>query len=56
MIKSRPDARAVEQVLIEYYGIGSNGGSLINKINSIAQSNPAYAGPLGLPRLLEAAK
>ena len=39
---SRPDARAVEQVLIEYYGLGKNGGTLLNKINSIAKSNPKY--------------
>ncbi len=35
------DARAVEQVLIEQYG-GPNGGQLLNKINSIATSNPVY--------------
>jgi filamentous hemagglutinin len=33
---SRSDARAVEQTLIEYYGLGKNGGSLMNKINSIS--------------------
>ncbi|WP_404994343.1 VENN motif pre-toxin domain-containing protein [Cupriavidus pauculus] len=43
---SRADARAVEQVLIESNGLGKNGGSLMNKINSIAESNPAYAGAL----------
>jgi hypothetical protein len=40
---SRADARAVEQALIEINGLGKNGGTLLNKINSIAQSNPAYA-------------
>jgi filamentous hemagglutinin len=40
---SRKDARAVEQVLIEYYGLGKNGGSLLNKINSISHKNPVYA-------------
>jgi RHS repeat-associated protein len=43
---AREDARAVEQVLIETHGLGKNGGTLINKINSIAKSNPAYAGAL----------
>ena len=33
---SRSDARAVEQTLIEYYGLGKDGGTLINKINSIS--------------------
>jgi filamentous hemagglutinin len=40
---ARADARAVEQVLIETHGLGKNGGTLLNKINSIAKSNPAYA-------------
>ena len=39
---SRYDARAVEQVLIEQYGLGKNGGTLLNQINSIAPSNPIY--------------
>ena len=43
---SRADARAVEQVLIEHHGLGANGGTLLNKINSIAKSNPAYAAAL----------
>ena len=43
---SRDDARAVEQVLIEYNGLGKNGGSLLNKINSIAVTNPTYANSL----------
>jgi filamentous hemagglutinin len=38
---SRVDARAVEQTLINYYGLGGNGGTLLNKINSIsATKNP----------------
>jgi hypothetical protein len=40
---SRGDARAVEQALIEIHGLGKNGGTLLNRINSIAPSNPAYA-------------
>jgi len=40
---SLADAKAVEQVLIENYGLGKNGGTLTNKINSIAKTNPAYA-------------
>lgn len=36
------DAKAVEQNLIEYYGLEKNGGTLMNKINSIAESNPIY--------------
>ena len=40
---SRSDARAVEQALIEVHGLGKNGGTLLNKINSIAASNPQYA-------------
>jgi RHS repeat-associated protein len=39
---SRVDARAVEQVLIERYGLGKNGGTLFNKINSVSESNPIY--------------
>jgi hypothetical protein len=37
---SRSDARAVEQALIELHGLGKNGGTLLNKINSIAKTNP----------------
>ncbi len=36
---SRYDARAVEQVLIEHYGLSN----LYNQINSIATSNPIYS-------------
>ncbi|HKY21466.1 MAG TPA: SpvB/TcaC N-terminal domain-containing protein [Vicinamibacterales bacterium] len=43
---TRADARAVEQVLIEFHGLGKNGGTLINKINSIAKTNPRYADAL----------
>lgn len=40
---SREDARAVEQALIEIHGLEKNGGSLLNRINSIARSNPRFA-------------
>ena len=40
---SRSDARAVEQALIEIYSLEKNGGTLVNKINSIAKTNPIYA-------------
>jgi hypothetical protein len=43
---SKADARAVEQTLIELYKLGGKEGQtgqLLNKINSIAKSNPAYA-------------
>jgi hypothetical protein len=33
---SRADARAVEQTLTDYHGLGKDGGTLINKINSIS--------------------
>ncbi|MCC6362150.1 MAG: VCBS repeat-containing protein [Bryobacterales bacterium] len=36
------DARAVEQVLIERYGLARDGGTLLNKINSISPTNPIY--------------
>jgi filamentous hemagglutinin len=36
---SRADARAVEQMLIHYYGLGKNGGTLINMITSISSVN-----------------
>ncbi len=39
---TRSDARAVEQTLIEMHKLEKNGGTLINKINSIAESNPKY--------------
>lgn len=38
---SRADARAVEQTLIDFHGLGKDSGSLINKINSISKiKNP----------------
>ena len=40
---SRSDARAVEQALIEIHGLQKNGGTLINKINSISSKNSSYA-------------
>jgi RHS repeat-associated protein len=39
---ARADARAVEQVLIEANGLGKNGGTLLNKINSISPNNSIY--------------
>ncbi len=43
---SKADARAVEQVLIEIHDLGKNGGTLLNKINSIAKTNPKSAAAL----------
>lgn len=40
---SRSDARSVEQALIEIHSLGKNGGTLLNKINSISPKNPVYA-------------
>lgn len=39
---TRDGARGVEQALIEHHGLGKNGGTLANKINSIAKTNPIY--------------
>jgi hypothetical protein len=53
---SRDDARAVEQALIEIHGLQKNGGTLLNRINSIARTNPKYADMLRRGReLLESA-
>lgn len=41
---SRDAARGVEQALIEIHGLDKNGGTLLNRINSIARTNPSYAG------------
>jgi hypothetical protein len=49
---SRMDSRSVEQVLIEFYGLGKNGGTLLNKINSIASRNPEYAAAIARGREL----
>jgi filamentous hemagglutinin len=49
---ARQDARAVEQVLIETHGLGKNGGTLLNKINSISQQNPIYGGSISLGQQL----
>jgi hypothetical protein len=40
---SRKDARAVEQALIEIHGLGKNGGTLLNRINSLARTRPDFA-------------
>lgn len=39
---TRVEARAVEQVLILRYGLQKTGGSLMNRINSIAESRPDF--------------
>jgi RHS repeat-associated protein len=39
---TREDARAVEQVLIELHKLGKEGGTLLNKINSISKKNKKY--------------
>ncbi len=39
-------ARGSEQALINLHGLSKNGGTLLNKINSIAVSNPIYADAL----------
>jgi hypothetical protein len=43
---SRSDALAVEQALIELHGLGKNGGTLLNRINSIARTRPEFAAML----------
>jgi len=43
---SRQDARAVEQALIEIHGLSKNGGTLMNRINSITPTDPTYASML----------
>ena len=39
---TRNEARGVKQALIEMHGLTKNGGTLLNKINSIAETNPKY--------------
>jgi RHS repeat-associated protein len=39
---SKSAARGTEQALIEAHGLAKEGGTLANKINSIAQSSPTY--------------
>jgi hypothetical protein len=39
---SKKEARGVEQALIEHHGLGKNGGTLTNRINSIARANSIY--------------
>ncbi|WP_189799674.1 RHS repeat-associated core domain-containing protein, partial [Sulfuricella sp. T08] len=41
---SRADVKGVEQVLIESHGLSKDGGTLMNKINSIAPLNAIYEG------------
>lgn len=45
---SKQEAKAVEQTLIDHHGLGKNGGTLLNKLNSIAHSNPIYKGAASL--------
>jgi len=45
-VLSELDAHAVEQALIEIHGLGKNGGTLLNRINSIYPLSPAYADQL----------
>ena len=53
---TRDDTRFVEQTLIEHHELEKTGGTLINKINSIAETNPKYAKALirGREILIEA--
>lgn len=53
---SRADARAVEQALIEFHGLGKDGGTLINKINSISKINNPTKYEQGLIRGAELLK
>jgi hypothetical protein len=48
-------ARGVEQALIEQHGLAKYGGTLINKINSIASTNSIYTGAVrwGRDRLVQ---
>src|SRR5579872_2854401 len=39
---TRTEAKGVEQAIIEKRGLAKNGGTLTNKINSIARTNPIY--------------
>jgi len=43
---TRSDARAVEQALIEIHRLEKNGGTLLNKINSISKTNEIYGSQL----------
>ena len=45
---TRADARAIEQHLIDKIGLGKNGGTLLNKINSIATNNPIFSTIVGI--------
>lgn len=36
---SRAQARRVEQLLINYHGLSTTGGTLLNRINSVAAQN-----------------
>ena len=47
-----PEARGVEQVLIEHHQLGRFGGTLANRIYSISPRNPRYAELLRVGREL----
>jgi hypothetical protein len=39
---SKADARAAEQALIEHHGLARDGGTLLNRINTIAKTSSRY--------------
>ncbi|HEV2471209.1 MAG TPA: RHS repeat-associated core domain-containing protein [Chthonomonadales bacterium] len=49
---TRQQARSVEQTLIEEFRLAKNGGTLLNRINSIARTNPLYGRSLEEGRAL----
>ena len=49
---TRQEARGVEQALIEKHGLAKAGGTLVNKINSIAATNPIYKEAVAFGRQL----
>ncbi|QCS65097.1 hypothetical protein [Achromobacter denitrificans] len=53
---SRADARAVEQTLINFYGLRKDGGTLINEINSISKTRNQTKYEQGLIRGAELLK
>ncbi len=49
---SRSDARAVEQSLIRTHGFLRDGGTLLNKITSIAATNPIFGSAMARAKAL----